>query len=93
MVSRSLLSPRSPLWRLALQMEVNVKQSLLWVSGVSTVCAGARQGSGVNACLSAQLFPRSKTLRLLLLLYFLQNALLHSNTTGPIAHTEALSGG
>lgn len=84
------LSPASlPLWRLALQMEVNVKQSLVRVSGVSTVCAGAGRGREVNACLSAQLFPRSKTLRLLLLLlYFLQkNALLHSNASG-----EVLSG-
>lgn len=47
------------------------KAESMWVSGVSTVCAGARRGRGVNACLSAQLFPRSKTMLLLRLLLLL----------------------
>lgn len=47
---------------LSLQMEVNVKQSLLLISGGINSLERDWAVRGVNTCLSAQLFPCSNTL-------------------------------
>lgn len=67
--------------RLSLQMEVNVKQSLLLVSGGINSLEWDSAVREVNTCLSAQLFPCSNTL------YFSKMLLLHSNTTSFITWT------